>query len=303
MKTLEKREIPRCGFQTTFIGFGALEIGRDWGLGSQEERTRPDEDQAKAVLNRVLDLEINLIDTASAYHKSEERIGSSISSRRNEFILASKCGEHNDEPHTYYDFSYKAVKESIDESLRKLKTDVIDIMQIHFGPDPEKVMRDGETVAAMKDAQKEGKIRYLGASIDGDLARECIESGDFDVMQMNYSLLNQVNDENIKLCREKGIGVFIRGGFAMGKLTPRVIPNLKEDFREKARLIKMLDLLDQDADRLADAALQFLYENRGISSVLIGTKTINHLEENLHRLEQPIDQAILDQLIKIGKEQ
>ena len=161
---LEKRMLGKTGAKVTFIGFGALEIGRDWGLGDSAEKKRPEEEDAGKVLNAVLDLGINMVDTARAYFKSEERIGKYISQRRREYFLATKCGEHSTEPTNYYDFSYKAVKDSIDLSLQLLNTKYVDLIQIHFGPDPQKVLDSGETVKAMKDAKAEGKTRFIGAS-------------------------------------------------------------------------------------------------------------------------------------------
>jgi aryl-alcohol dehydrogenase-like predicted oxidoreductase len=301
-KALEKREIPRMGISVTFLGFGALEIGRDWGLGDRRERQKPDEKQAEKVLYTVLDLGINLIDTASAYHRSEERIGKFLSSRRHEFILATKCGEHSNEPDTYYDFSYRAVKESIDRSLKRLQTDVIDIMQIHFGPNPEQVIEDGETLAAMKDAQKEGKIRFLGASIDGKLATLLIRSGDFDVMQLGYNLLDQTNEQNIALCHEKGIGVFIRSGLAAGLLSSRVLPYLNEEFAHKKKVLALLELVGGDGDKLTALALQFLYRNPGISSVLVGTKKPERIQQNIDLLEQEISDELIQKALEIVNE-
>lgn len=302
MKALEKRRIPRMETQVTFMGFGALEIGRNWGIGQGDEVKRPEEEDASKVLNSVLGLGINLIDTASAYHKSEERIGKYISGRRKEYILASKCGEHNNEPATYYDFSYKAVSESIDKSLRLLKTDSIDLMQIHFGPQPEEVIERGETVEAMKAAQKAGKIKYLGASIDGELAARCIKSGDFDVVQMTYNLLDTRNKANIELAKERGIGVFIRFGLALGSLTSRVIPHLNENIRNKEKIVKLLELVNNDGDMLTSLALNFLYENDGISSVLIGSKNIAHIKADMELLERPVDGELLKQAVRIGAE-
>ncbi|AEE95630.1 aldo/keto reductase [Mahella australiensis] len=293
---LEKRKLGNTGNGVTFIGFGALEIGRDWGLGDDAERSRPDEPSACIVLNGILDLGINLIDTARAYHKSEERIGKCISNRRAEYFLASKCGEHSDEPGTYYDFSYKAVKDSIDYSLKMLKTDCIDLMQVHFGPNPQKVLDDGETVAAMKDAQREGKIRFLGASAGGDIARQCIESGDFDVMQMEYNLINRSDEKLIELCGQKGIGVLVRGGLAAGRLTSRVIPHLSEDISDKQEIMRLLALVDNDGDKLAAMALAFLYSNPNISSVILGSKNLDHIRRNFDLLEQGIDQNLLARL-------
>ncbi|WP_174731692.1 aldo/keto reductase [Mesobacillus harenae] len=298
MKALEKRNIKSMNSEVTFFGFGSLSIGRDWGIS--QNRTRPEEEDAGRTLHEVLDLGINLVDTASAYHRSEERIGKFISDRRNEYILATKCGEHNDEPSTYYDFSYKAIKESIDRSLLLLKTDSVDLMQIHFGPDPEKVIRDGETVEAMKNAQKEGKIRFLGASIDGPLATECIESGDFDVMQMEYHLLNQENRQNISLCEQKGIGVLIRTGLGRGLLTSKVTKASQEKISKPEKVKELLELVDGDGSMLTSLALQFLYENSGIHSVLIGTKSTANFKENMKLLERSIDRTLLEKAIQIG---
>lgn len=302
-KALELRSIPRMGgTAVTFIGFGALEIGRNWGLGDEEEKQRPEAEQAGEVLNAVLDLGINLIDTASAYHRSEERIGRFVSDRRSEYVLASKCGEHSDEPRTYYDFSYDGITASIDRSLQLLQTDVIDLMQIHFGPDPEGVLDRGETVGAMKDAQSAGKVRYLGASIGGRLATRCIESGDFDVMQLGYSLIAQGDGDNIKLAKEKGIGVLIRSGLAAGALTSRVIPHLAGETRfPKEKVQQLLDLVDGDGDALTALALNFLYQNDGISSVLVGTKRVDHLRANLDLLERDFDPEVMAKAVEIGR--
>ena len=300
MLGLEKRNLGNTGHQVTFLGFGALEIGRNWGLGEGREVERPSAEVAGQVLNTVLDLGINLIDTASAYHASERRIGATISGRRAEYILASKCGEHSREPQTYYDFSYQAIKDSIDRSLALLQTDTIDLMQIHFGPDPAKVLDDGETVAAMKAAQKEGKIKLLGASTGGEIAQRCIESGDFQVMQLNYSLLSRGDEALVKLCGRRGLGVLIRGGLGAGRLTPRVLPhldNLDPDTRRK--ITAWLELVDGEADKLVTLALRFLYRNADVTSVLAGSKNVDHVRKNLELLELELDEELIEQAIQI----
>ena len=298
MKGLELRTSSRLGKGVTFIGFGSLEIGRNWGMGKDKER--PDDGNAKEVLDTVLDVGINLIDTASAYHKSEERIGQFMSGRRNEFVLTSKCGEHNREPGTYYDFSYMAIKNSIDNSLKLLKTDVIDVMQIHFGPGSQAVLDRGETVAAMKDAVKAGKVKLLGASIDGALATRCINSGDFDVMQLGYSLANQGNKDNIALAAEKGIAVLIRQGFSNGLFTPRVLDKkIWFNLPQMIKVKKLLKLVNNDIKMYMAVALNFLYMNKGITSVLLGTKKASHVKGNLDLLEMNISDDIMKEAIKI----
>ena len=299
MKALEKRFIPKMNEHVTFVGFGALEIGRDWGLGTEETLLRPEDGEAEEVLQTVLDVGINLIDTASAYHRSEERIGRFLHDRRQEYLLASKCGEHSREPNTYYDYSYAGIAGSIDRSLSLLRTDVIDIMQIHFGPEPEEVLARGETVGAMKDARQAGKVRFLGASIDGAMASRCIESGEFDVMQMSYNLLHQENGANIERAANLGMGVFIRTGLGNGLLTSRVMPMLGT-VEDGPTIRLLLELVDNDPSALSSLALRFLYANPHISSVLLGTKKAEHVKDNLQLLERPFgDEGVLPQAIAI----
>ena len=100
MTELEQRPVGNTGLAVTLLGFGALEIGRDWGLGDAARRQRPAEADACTVLHAALDLGITLIDTASAYHRSEERIGRCLAGERERYVLATKCGEHNAGPTT-----------------------------------------------------------------------------------------------------------------------------------------------------------------------------------------------------------
>jgi aryl-alcohol dehydrogenase-like predicted oxidoreductase len=293
MSAVPERPLGRTGLHTTLIGFGALEIGRDWGIGADDGRKRPGEEDAGRTLERVLDLGINIIDTASAYHRSEERIGMYAGGRRGEYILATKCGEHNREPSTYYDFSHDAVAASIANSLRLLKTDVIDVLQIHFGPDPEKVLDDGGCVRAMKEARGRGEVRFLGASIDGPLLDRCIDSGDFDVVQVRYSLLRQEEGDRIAKARDKGIGVLIRSGLGGGWLTSRVL-RVRTEERPPA-VNELLALCGGNAEKLTTLALHFLARHSGISSVLVGSKTARNIEFALTALAQEAKTGLLDE--------
>jgi aryl-alcohol dehydrogenase-like predicted oxidoreductase len=295
--SIERRALGATELNITLIGLGALEIGRDWGIGDGPARARPDESGAAEVLNAALDAGINLVDTASAYHRSEERIGNSIPHRRGEYVLASKCGEHNDEPNTFYDYSYKAIRESIKRSRDLLRTETIDIMQIHFGPDPQTVLDDGECVRAMKDAREAGEIKHLGASIGGDVLRRCIDSGDFQIVQVGYSLLDQKDGDLITRAQDKGIGVLIRSGLGAGWLTSRITTMPREKRPPKAQAI--LDLCGGDTDKLYALALHFLARHKGISSILVGTKSMKNLQQAVKLIAEPVDQALLDRAIAI----
>ena len=299
-RSLQLRPLGNTGEMVTLAGFGALEIGRNWGIGDKSSTLRPPSHIAESVLNYVLDVGITLIDTASAYHESERRIGIAISHRRNEFFIASKCGEHNDYPNTYYDFSYDAVKKSIDRSLELMKIDTIDLMQIHFGPDAQKTIDEGQVIRAMLDAQKDNKIRFLGASAWGDIAGQCIDMNIFDVMQLEYSLLNRSDENLIKKCTNKNIGVLVRGGLARGMLTPKYHTfNQYIDEQHKLKIEGLLKIVDYDAEKLLALALHFLARNQGVSSILIGAKRIEHIDMCLDLLDADMDDDLVEEASSI----
>ncbi len=300
MRGIAKRSLGRTGLETTLIGFGALEIGRDWGVGSEQERRRPDESEAGETLQCVLGLGVNLIDTASAYHRSEERIGKSLKGVPREYILATKCGEHNREPDTYYDFSYGAIRDSIRTSLRLLQTDVIDVLQIHFGPDPERVLDDGGCVRAMKEARDAGQVKFLGASVNGTVLDRCIDSGDFDVVQVGYSLLNQADEERIARAKARGIGVLIRSGLAGGWLTSRALRMRPSE--RPAGVERLLDLCHGDTALLTALALHFIARNEGVSSMLIGSKSCENLSHAIRLVGSPVDPSLLEEAAALGRD-
>lgn len=294
---LEQRRLGTTGLEVTVIGFGALEIGRDWGIGSEDDQKRPTEDEASRVLHGVLDEGINLIDTARAYHRSEERIGNALAGRRREYILASKCGEHSKEPDTYYDFTYEAVRNSIDLSLRLLQTNYIDIMQIHFGPDPARVLATGETLRAMREAQDAGKVGFLGASPPPEIIDACIESSDFDVIQVDYNLLDRSAEPLIEKAAERGIGVLVRSGLARGALTPRILRT--NDPLLRAQVEPLLDLVGRDASLLPALAIAFLQSNPAVSSILVGSKQLENVQANIQALHAGVDPGLLDEAIQL----
>jgi aryl-alcohol dehydrogenase-like predicted oxidoreductase len=299
MTGIPRRSLGRTGLRTTLIGFGALEIGRDWGVGGEQDRTRPDEAGAAETLRCILGLGVNLVDTASAYHRSEERVGISLRDRRSEYILATKCGEHNREPDTYYDFSYGAIRDSIHLSLRLLQTQVIDVLQIHFGPDPDSVLDDGGCVRAMKEARDAGLVRYLGASVNGSVLDRCIDSNDFDVVQVGYSLLNRDDEGRIARAKARGIGVLIRSGLGGGWLTSHALRVPREE--RPAGVNSLLDLCGGNAELVTALALHFLSRNEGVSSILIGSKTCENVKTAIRLISSPVDAALMDKAMSLPR--
>lgn len=301
---MQTRPLGRTGSQVSVLGLGALEIGRDWGLGDAAARQRCDEPTALAVVDEALRLGMTCIDTARAYHRSEERLGLALQGRRDQVFLATKCGEHSREPETYYDFSYGAITDSIEESLRLLRTDQVDLLQIHWGPAEHEQRLWQETVPAMQAAREAGKTRLLGASCPTGQIERCIESGAFDVLQVSYNLLDRSAEPGIAAAAEAGLGIIVRDGLGAGRLTPRVCATLEQDEQLARRLRPLLRSLGADetgieaaAARLPALALAFLLRNPGVSSILVGTKSPQHLGEDVAALSEQIPDGLLEDAI------
>ena len=198
------RTLGRTGLKVSELGFGALEIGRNWPYWRKElqDFLRPTESEAIRVLDMAVDLGINFFDTAPAYFKSEEILGKAFKQKRNSVLIATKCGEWFDGERSVYDYSASETLKFIESSLRLLQTDHIDLLQIHSAsPD---VVRSGDTLAAMKKARNNGKVRFLGISTDQpEAARLAIESGEYDSIQVSYNILQQEFSQEIFPLAEK----------------------------------------------------------------------------------------------------
>src|ERR1700761_7149135 len=213
---LTKKTLGRTGLEGTQLGYGAREVrgSRIWG-------GRPvTEDEADKILNAVLDSGINFIDTSNDYGRSEEFIGKYLSSRRNEFVLATKCGctvVHKDEntddtPHIW---TKENPFRGLHESLERMKTDYVDVMQLH-NPSVEQT-ESGDLVAALQEMKEQGKVRFIGISSTEPHLETYVNWGVFDVFQIPYSALERQHEAGIQHAADSGAGVIVRGGVARGE--------------------------------------------------------------------------------------
>src|SRR6202050_4757615 len=208
------RPLGRTGADVTILSYGAMEL-----RGAPRGPEISDEDAGR-LLNAVLDGGINLIDTSPDYGRSEELIGRYVGHRRDEFFLASKCGclleVPADAPPPYpHDYSPGNVRAVVEQSLRRLRTDRLDLVQVHMSPS-KAVLEENHTVQTLADLQAEGKVRFIGMSgILPDLP-DHIAMGVFDVFQIPYSAVQRDHEELITEAADAGAGTFIRGGAARG---------------------------------------------------------------------------------------
>ncbi|SFS57150.1 aldo/keto reductase [Paenibacillus sp. BC26] len=272
---MQKRQLGRTGLEVTSLGFGAMEIRgpRIWG-----GRPVTDSD-AERILGAVLDAGINFIDTAYDYGRSEEYIGRFISHRRSEYFLATKCGctvvdagDHDETPHVW---TRDNLLRNVDVSLRRMKTDYIDLMQLH-NPTIEQT-DEGQLIDVLKEIQATGKVRWIGVSSTLPHITKYIETGVFDSFQIPYSALERDHENVISAAAHSGAGTIIRGGVGRGEPGVGLGNGDKWAAWEKAKLD---ELLDEGESRTA-FLLRFTLSHPDLTTTIVGTKSPEHLTENI----------------------
>jgi aryl-alcohol dehydrogenase-like predicted oxidoreductase len=282
--TMEQRPLGRTGTDVTVLGYGAMELrGPQFGPAISEE-------DAGRLLNQVLDAGINLIDTSIDYGPSEELIGRHVSHRRAEFFLASKCGcllgppPPGARPPFPHDWSAANVRAGVEQSLRRLRTDRLDLVQVHMSPSREQ-LRAGHTVETLMSLRDEGKIRFIGMSGILPNLPDHIAMGVFDVFQIPYSAVQREHEDLISQAAAAGAGTLIRGGAARGG------PAADQAWRQGP-----LGLAEGEGQRRWDASgvdgllggmsrlefvLRFTISHPALSSTIVGTSNPDHFRANL----------------------
>lgn len=277
-----KKRLGRTSLEVTPLGFGAMEI-----RGPRIWNGRPVTDkEAETILNAVLDAGINFIDTAYDYGLSEEYIGKYISHRRDEYVLASKCGctvvnagDHDDTPHVW---TRENLLHNIETSLRRMQTDYIDLWQLH-NPSVEQT-EEGQLIDVLKEIQASGKVRHIGISSTLPHINHYIESGEFDTFQIPYSGLERAHENVISKAANAGAGTIIRGGVGRGEPGEGLGNEDRWGIWEKA---KMDELLEEGESRTG-FLLRFTLSHPAMTTTIVGTKKPQHLADNLRIAEKGI---------------
>lgn len=277
------RPLGRTGTDVSILGYGAMEL-----RGQPRGPVISDEDAGR-LLNAVLDSGINLIDTSIDYGRSEELIGRYLAHRRDEYFLASKCGclpepPAGGTPPFPHDYSPGNVRAGVEQSLRRLDTDRLDLVQVHGSPSRAQLETDG-TVATLLALRDEGKIRFLGMSGTLPHLPDHIAMGVFDVFQIPYSAIQREHERLISDAGAAGAGTLIRGGAARGAPS-----------EEKGWGAGPIGLGEGEAQRRWDGAaleqildgmprlefvLRFTLSHPDLSSTIVGTAQPDHLRSNV----------------------
>jgi len=266
---MEKRKFGKTDMEVSVLGFGGAEIGFN------PQQTQEDVNQ---LLNSALDAGLNLIDTAAGYLKSEQMIGEAVGKRRKEFYLITKCGALDG--FTRSDWSVKGILETIETSLRDLKTDYLDIAQLH-SCDSE-ILRRGEVIEALQRAQEKGYTRFIGYSGDNEDAKTAIEMDVFDSLQTSVSIADQTPiDTNIKLAAEKNIGVIAKRPIAnaVWRHDSKPSESYHHEYWDRIQKLKF-DFLTKSLEEATATALRFTLSIPGISVAIVGTTKPQRWQEN-----------------------
>lgn len=308
---------------TTSINASVIALGT-WGIGGSYFEG-VDKKEALSMIEKALDLGINLIDTAPAYGYglAEELVGEAIQSRRDQVILSTKCGlGWTKDPSAPSGYSYsinlhkECIKRELEDSLRRLKTDYIDIYFTHW-QDPNIPL--SETTDLLLKFKKEGKIRAIGASnVSFEQLKEYKKLEAVDVIQEEYSLLNRrLKKDFLPFCKKHQISMFAYCPLAQGLLTGKILPGhtfsqkdlrrmmkcfSDEKLREVQRLNEQLiEISESYQISLTQLILAWTLQQRGLSHVLCGVRHEKYLSEDVQAAALDISETDLGKITSFAE--
>jgi len=291
---MEMVQLGNTELKVSRLGVGLVEIGL--------QLTRRNRDQADNLLNTALDGGINFFDTAECYGISEDLIGEALSHKRDQFVLATKAG-HPSFGTEGVRWHVDTLKKSIDRSLLRLKTDYVDILQMHaydiFGEPPD------EIVQVFLDAKRDGKTRYIGYSQENEEAMWAIQSGLFDTIQTAFNIMDQralfgIFDEASKA----GMGVIAKRPIGNGmwgrvfKKSDHYEDTVAKSLRVRAEKMQEFGEIATEPENHILSALGFVLHHSQIHTAIVGSRNPQHMRLNIDMVNHqlPISRKYVEEL-------
>jgi aryl-alcohol dehydrogenase-like predicted oxidoreductase len=305
---MQYRTLGRTGIKVSPYGLGALMFATSVGNKDPEDSVR--------IIHKALDAGINLIDTADAYGDSEEVVGRALKNRRDSVVLTTKFSRPMGTDPNQRGASRRWIMTAIENSLRRLETDYIDVYQVHR-VDPDTDIE--ETLSALTDLLHAGKIRAFGSSntpvstiVEAQWVAERRGLSRFRTEQAPYSLLNRgIEAEVLPMAQQYGLGVLTWGPLGQGMLTGRVRRGQDNDlvrakmfkaFSDERRLDvveQLIPLADEAGLSMPHIAMAFAIAHPGVTSALLGARTMEQLDDLLAGLDIALSDELLDRIDEI----
>jgi aryl-alcohol dehydrogenase-like predicted oxidoreductase len=301
------RTLGRTGINVSTYGLGTLMYATRMGN---------DPDESTRIIHKAIDAGINLIDSADAYGDSEEVVGKALKGRRDEVVLTTKVGMPMGQDPNQQGGSRRWITTAIENSLRRLETDYIDIYQLHR-PDPSTDLE--ETLSVLTDLVRAGKVRVIGSSttpastmVEAQWVAERAGLQRFRTEQPPYSILNRsIEREVLPVAQQYGMGTLVWGPFAQGLLTGRVRKDGENDLKraqffrhlnDERRLDvveQLIPLADETGLPMTHLAMAFTTAHPGVTSALLGARTMEQLDNLIAGTEVELSDDVLDRIDQI----
>lgn len=288
---METNTLGKTGLTVSRLGLGLSDLG--------DRISSAGDDYVEILLNSALDSGINFLDTAACYGKSEELIGRTIASRRDEYILSTKAGHIAGEVKGK-DWTASTVLASIDQSLQRMNTDHLDIVHLHSCG--VSLLEQGDLIHALQDAKQAGKTRFIGYSGDNEAAEWAVDSGLFDTLQTSYNLVDQKARRRLLPTAEQNeMGVIIKrpiANAAWGKSSPPSV--YAREYHRRATIMLEDGPLPEALEDAIALALGFVLAQAEVDTAIVGTNKPEHLRSNMETFEEklPISPSLVEELKK-----
>jgi len=253
----QRRPVARTGIEISPLGLGTVKFGRNQGVKYPQGFALPSDKAVRDLLALAFDLGINLLDTAPAYGLSEARVGKLLPNSRHDWVIETKVGESFIDGESSFDFSAAGTRKSVENSLRLLKTDYLDMVLIHSDGDDERILREEAVLDTLLEMRQAGWVRAVGISsktVEGALLAYKL---DCDVVMAAYNPVYTEELPVLEAAVAQQRAVLVKKAFASGHLDKLGGANPVED------------------------ALAFIFAQAGATSVVLGTLNPKHLRENV----------------------
>jgi L-galactose dehydrogenase len=278
------------------IGFGASPIGNEFRETDPAEGVR--------AVHAAIDRGINFFDVSPYYGRTlaEERLGIALQGKREQVILATKCGRYDV---ASFDFTAARLRASIDESLRRLRTDYVDLLQAHDVEFVDRRQIVEEAIPAMREIQKQGKARFIGITgLQLKVLRWIAERAPADTFlsYCRYNLLfNDLDDLLTGFAKQRNIGLINASPLHMGVLTERGAPSWHPAPQEvKDAGTKIVQACEARGFKVGDVALRFCLDHSYAATTLVGMSTTEHVERNIASIDCHPPQALMEEIRRIA---